>query len=494
MKLLKALAIPVSISILLTACQSGTSTVTPVDDKKTEEKPYELTMAFQTSPTADVGLVQDEINKITKSKINATVKLLPINVSAWDQQINLMLTGNDKLDLFVSTSSMYNAQVAKGQLQPLNDLLDKYGKGIKEYVPQEIMNATKVGNNIYGIPSVREWGADRGVVVRKDLLDKYHIDVTQFKTFSDIEPMLKTIKDNEPGIYPLVQQSQQQTIGEIMYVPLFDVLGDRLGVLNRSDNELKVRNLFETKEYADILSLVRSWNQKGYIMKDIATSQESGQSLVKANKAFGYTANMKPGYEIQESRATGKEMVALRLTKPVTQTASVTSYMLSIPKNTGNPEKAMQLMNLLYSDKDVMNLLDLGIEGKHYVKKPDGTIAKPAGVTDPGYVFNQWQVGNNFLTYVWEGEDLQKWENIKKFNTTVIRSKAFGFSFKSDPVKTEIAATTNVINQYRVGLETGTLDPASSLTEFNTKLKAAGLDKIIAEKQQQMDEWAKTSK
>jgi putative aldouronate transport system substrate-binding protein len=61
-----------------------------------------------------------------------------------------------------------------------------------------------------------------------------------------------------------------------------------------------------------------------------------------------------------------------------------------------------------------------------------------------------------------------------------------------DPVKTELAAATNVINQYKVGLESGTLDPALT-AEFNAKLKTAGLDKIIAEKQKQIDAWAKTA-
>ncbi|MEK3914320.1 DUF3502 domain-containing protein [Paenibacillus sp. FSL H7-0331] len=37
------------------------------------------------------------------------------------------------------------------------------------------------------------------------------------------------------------------------------------------------------------------------------------------------------------------------------------------------------------------------------------------------------------------------------------------------------------------------MDPAANLTELNTKLKAAGLEKVINEKQKQLDEWAKTS-
>ncbi len=170
-------------------------------------------------------------------------------------------------------------------------------------------------------------------------------------------------------------------------------------------------------------------------------------------------------------------------------TVGATSVMMSIARNSQNPEKAMEFMNLLYTDADVMNLIANGIEGKHYVVNDEGTISLPEGVTESNYVFGQWQIGNNFLTHPWEGNDPNYWEQMMEHNNNAIVSPAFGFTFNPDPVKTEIAAATNVLNQFRVGLESGTLDPAKSFPEFNEKLKSAGLDKILAEKQRQYDEW-----
>ncbi len=80
------------------------------------------------------------------------------------------------------------------------------------------------------------------------------------------------------------------------------------------------------------------------------------------------------------------------------------------------------------------------------------------------------------------------WEQMKAFNESAKVSPALGFSFDATPVKTEVAAATNVVNQYKVGLESGSLDPAL-IAEFNEKLKASGLDKIITEKQKQLDAW-----
>ncbi len=77
---------------------------------------YDITLAFLAISNVDeADLVAEEISKITKEKINAVVTLFLINPSAWGQQINLMLTSVDKLDLVVtSTAFDYNAQVSSG--------------------------------------------------------------------------------------------------------------------------------------------------------------------------------------------------------------------------------------------------------------------------------------------------------------------------------------------------------------------------------------------
>ncbi|MNP84439.1 hypothetical protein D3C76_1837450 [compost metagenome] len=52
----------------------------------------------------------------------------------------------------------------------------------------------------------------------------------------------------------------------------------------------------------------------------------------------------------------------------------------------------------------------------------------------------------------------------------------------------------NVIAQYYLPLETGSVDPEEILPQFIAKLKTAGIDKVIAEKQKQLDEWVKSNK
>jgi putative aldouronate transport system substrate-binding protein len=484
--------IMMSVLLVLAGCSSKESSSDKKEGSSSKDEPYEITMAYLTlnSNIDDLPLVQEEINKISKKKINASVKLVPISGAAWQQQQNLMLTSNEKLDLIMSSSFYgYNTQAVKGLYLPLDDLLKSHGKDIIKAVPEHLLEGNKVNDEIYGIPSIRDWGSYYGFAMRKDLVDKYSIDLSQIKTFADLENVFKTVKEKEPTLTPVVNTSMGTSVATAIAAGKYDVLGDNLGVVSFKDK--KMVNMFEDPQYVEAVKLARKWFEAGYIIKDSATSKESAANLVKANKGFGYFAKMKPGFDVQEKGITGYDMVSVKLSEVYSYTDAATGFNMSIARNSENPEKTMKFINLLYSDKDIMNLLDLGIEGKHYVKNSDGTIKLPDGVKESKYVFNQWEIGNNFLTYPWEGNAADYWDVMKKHNDSAVLSPAFGFTFNPESVKTEIAASTNVLNQYKLGLESGTLDPEKSLLEFNKKLEESGLNKIIDEKQKQFDQWKK---
>ena len=214
---------------------------------------------------------------------------------------------------------------------------------------------------------------------------------------------------------------------------------------------------------------------------------------MRSGGAFGENVNYKAGLETQLKAETGYDMTVVNLYPADTSTSTVQTLQYCIAQNSEHPDKAIQFLNLLYTNADVANLLAWGIEGKHYVKTEDGHITFPEGVdaTNSGYNLVQgWLVGNQFITDVWEGDDLDVWEKMDEFNKSATVSKAMGFTFDNAPVKTEYAACSAVLTQYRVALECGAMDPDQTLKEFNDALYAAGLQKIMDEKQKQLDEWA----
>jgi ABC-type sugar transport system, periplasmic component len=494
-------ALLLSIALTLSACggnnnkNSGSENTGTNGSSAPSGKVEQLTVAFPSTSPKDLQLIEDAINKITEQKIQARIHLVPISGGEWVQQTNLMLTSNEKLDLMFVSGALYNSMVSKEQLIPLDELLGKYGEGIKTAVGEDYLSAAKVNNQIYAIPTVRDMAADYGITMRKDLIDKYNIDTGAIKTLDDLSNVLKTIKDGE-GFAPLIPSSPGQTyLDNYLF---YDRLGDGIGVLPGYDNGLKVVNLYETQEYKDLLSRLRDWYQQGYIMKDSATNKTTTWELIKSNKGFAYFAGMKPGFAEQESQAAGTTLVTAELLPAVAMTSTVTGAMWGVPVNTKLEDKAVQFLNLMYSDKDIVNLLDWGIEGTHYVKAQgeENVIDYPAGVDAATTGYNMplgWMFGNQFLSYVMKGNDPDIWSKMSEFNQAAKRSKALGFGFDPTPVKTEYAAVSNVITQYEMPLETGSVDPEKVLPEFISKLKAAGIDKIIAEKQKQLDAWAQAN-
>ncbi|MNQ99812.1 hypothetical protein D3C85_1155620 [compost metagenome] len=88
-----------------------------------------------------------------------------------------------------------------------------------------------------------------------------------------------------------------------------------------------------------------------------------------------------------------------------------------------------------------------------------------------------------------EGSPADKLEQTAKINAEAEVSQLNGFVFNSEPVKTEQANVKAVQDEYYQGLATGTLDTDKYLPIYEEKLQKAGADKIVAERQKQLDAW-----
>ena len=89
-------------------------------------------------------------------------------------------------------------------------------------------------------------------------------------------------------------------------------------------------------------------------------------TLLGAGNAFGTLANSYPGVKETESTNCGYELGEVKVTSAVSKTSNVTNSVITIPSTAAHPEKAMEFINLLYKDADLLKLLYYGIEGEHY--------------------------------------------------------------------------------------------------------------------------------
>ncbi|QQZ61308.1 ABC transporter substrate-binding protein [Paenibacillus sonchi] len=472
------------------------SSFTNTQDKALD--PYKLVMYYPSTTPADLNLVQEEMNKYLTEKINATIELKPIDWGAWNDKANLMFASNEKFDLIFTASYLsYNSNAIKGQYIQMDDLLAKYGQGITETLGSDWIKGSQIDGRSFAVPTLKEFAGSAGMLFRKDLIEKYKIDLDSINNLDDLTPVFQQIKENEPGVTPLLAAGSFNLTGMIGGYTL-DNLGDSYGVLDPENKDMKVVNLLETDKIKSTIDLMRKWNLAGYVNKDAPTIKDDQlYNLMKAGKGFAFAAATKPGKDAEMSSTLGVELVQKDFTKPQTTTGEATGAMMAISRTSANPERAMMFLNLLYTDKYLINLLDFGIEGKHYVKNAEGILSYPEGVTAQSSGYNPgtaWMFGNQMNTALWSNEDPQKWDKFKAFNESSVKSPALGFVWDPANVKNEVAACVNVKSQFGAPLFTGSIDPEEFLPEYIQKLKEAGLDKVIAEKQKQLDEWVAANK
>lgn len=498
---IRSLAIILVLSFVLAGCQSADTTSPGTSDtletSKSSESfsdlPY-LDLYFYSTgqqPT-EISLVEAAINQITNSQLKVNIRLNLLEYSSALQQYNLMLYSKDKIDLMMTYPFTYQKLAAQGRLIEIGPLLDQYGIGIKEALG-DYLSGSEINGRIYGVRPIGDFATGAGIIVMKDVIDQYNLDLNVVKSFADIGLVLDQIKKNKPDDYPLIS-TMPMTLIEPDLGCQIDRLGDSLGVLMNQGQTMEVVNLYETDLYADYLAIVRNWYINGYTMPSISTNTENALTLMSAGNGSVCMIPTNPGtsmgFQLKD------QAVLHEYQRQISTTTNITMFQWVVPIACESPATAVKMLNLMFTSADVMSLLAWGVEGRHYITHADGTIGFPQGVdraTSGYYIGTPWMMGNEFLTKIWNGYPLDLWEKIHQFNSEAIISRAMGFSYDPTPVKTEIVALNNIIIQYEMPLECGAVASELVLPELISKLKAAGIDRVVAEKQQQLDRWTATN-
>lgn len=443
----------------------------------------------------DLQKVQEAVNKITEEKIGVRVKLNPISFADYTNQISLVMASQEKVDIITTAgTNIWASLLNQNQLTSLNELLEQYGSDIKEILPETFIDGTTVDGNIYALVNNSAGVGTWGIQMRKDLIEKYGLEeeVEKLQMVDDImdmdeniavlEHIFQTIKENEPELEIFYPWGAHLAVS-------YDGLSDKLGVMLKHGTEIE--NLYATENFEKLCSTMYGWTQDGYIMKDAAVTTESVGSLMQSGRLFAFGINTGRNNFVGEEN--GYEVYSVNLKLPTIDNG-ITIFANCIPVTSTEPEAAMKFLNLLYGSEELVNLLAYGIEGEHYVKTEDGKIAYPEGV-DPStskYPGDQsYMYGNALLTYFHETHTVQSHDEEIAFRDIAEPMSCLGFNYNPQNVKNEAAACTSVLNEYVNGLTLGALDPSVELPNFLEKLEKSGIDRVIAEKQEQYENWKK---
>lgn len=498
-----AVLLTAAMVVSLAACGGGESAGSEggggSDNAQTAEsgeaggEPYTVTMVLNGTQQPDEERIEAKVNEILEKELNARLDLVVLPWASASQQLQLMLAGDEKIDIFYTNATSAVQYMHSGQIMDMSGLVDQYGTNLKDIFGEDTLKGNSVDGFLYGVPTQIERGSIPAIFMRKDLVEKYNIDTSTIKEPKDLESIFEIVQAGEPDMTMLFSINE----GDTPLIRVFggDTLGDSNGVLIDAENSTTIENLYASDWYKETTTMLYDWYKKGYISQDAGTNTENWRTVFKAGNMFSLFFAYHPGTPVEFESSTGYEFEIVPFREyPVKMASSYNGVIFSIAQNSENPEKAMEVLDFIYGSPEVMNLINWGEEGVDYVLEDaeNGIINYPEGVSidTVGYSLNLgWELPNQFIGYKWSGSDPQLWEKMEEFNNSAKESKALGFYFDNSQYENEIAALANVVKQYSGSLNSGSADPEIYIPEFLSALEDAGINEVIAAKQEQFDKW-----
>lgn len=463
-------------------------------------KPVTLSWYLPQTVQPDQEAVFTEFNKVLKEKLNTTVEFHFIDWGDYANKMKVMTAAGEKMDLIFTSNwtNDYVTGVNQGAFAPIPmKTIENLAPNIVKTVPAKVWPAAQVKGELYAIPNIQVEARWPAFWLQKRFVDKYQFDVSKVKAIKDLTPLLERIAKNERDIVPVDLTANSQLLGYYVTKMNLESFGDdNPNGLYLNDSSLKVVNLYETPEMKDFLSTLRDWYQKGIIQRD-APALKDNMALKQSGKVASFFGVLNPDTAVNQARLMGlkpEDLVAIPLSEPFMYTGSIINTLTAVSATSKNQDRAIMVLNLMFDSQDtrLLNLLNFGIEGKHY-KKLGPDLIEP--IPNSGYYVDcGWEYGCIFNSYRTNPNQPAWYPAGPNLNERALVSKALGFSFDPTPVKTEMAQVQSVLSEYRAGIFTGAIDPADAVPAMNDKLKKAGNDKIIAEMQRQIDAWKATKK
>lgn len=468
--------------LLFPAC----STISNVEENAAEKAlPTLKVTAFKVDTEKfDGEMIAKALDDYASALVGAHIDLQYVEHERYDQVFNKYAVSDSLPDVFFLLSKdLANTLQKSGDLMPLDALIEDYGQGIIDSVDPDFLKVYLQGGITYAVPTVRDMARSMSFEYRVSIAEEYGIDMSSIKNYTDLTGVFSHLVDSNADIIPISSHNFTS----------WDPMGDELGVLLNYGQDTTVVNLYETAEYEEYCRTISEWSHEKFLL-DTDASTVAINNFVRTPEIFGKRAGYWPGLPYVDSVDADDVIACAQFSDPYLYWDDLKRYAWGISSDCEHPEAAMKFLNLMYSDPYVINLLAYGIEGVHYeiIDEKNGIIDFPPGVdvNTSGYAqFRGMQYGNLLIGYAWNGYPADVWEQTREFNNNAKRSMAFGFDYDKSPVTDEVYRCEKVVNEYACILDAGAGNASDILARFRSELKTAGIDKIVAEKQRQLDAW-----
>ena len=451
---------------------------------------------------------------------NTTVEFIDVPFEEYSEKFSQVLASGEGVDL-AWTGWLVDkpTNINDGNLMPLDDLLAEYGQGIVDTLGEEVVEIHRnaADGKLYYLPSWQGLCGDRrGWLVVTEIAE-----LAGDTWIEDTEAALNKWRNNYSGIEDFQAVLDQATkylaaakeagklgagintgraFGWSMYNGMYSFLGvggAEIGI-TYCDGTFTVKDGVAGEHYKLYAKTMADWYKEGYIRSDIMSVDTSTLTTPKNGEITDttYVFSCDPYLTEADQEAAiadaGMDMTYL----PIEENAYLilggdTSY--AIPYCADEPERAMMVLNAIYSQPDLYNTLIYGIEGEDYTKNADGTIttsyAGASPTADDSYGIQRWIIGSCKNALINNGTDPNYYADLEALEATAQVNPFLNFTFDRTNVEGICASILNVYYEYGPQLDNGVAgDNWEELyNNYMAARKDAGIEELVTEFQNQLN-------
>ncbi|MFK7691768.1 extracellular solute-binding protein [Paenibacillus sp. HJGM_3] len=357
-----------ALAVSLAACGGGDTKTTggsstspspsaTVDPNKPKPEFKALIQYGRFDPNAEY--VAKYLNEKTGYKV--TYEMLPVENP--DDKLNLLMASKENYSFMILGSAQYAKLAASGALEPIDELVAKYGKNMKSVISQKTWDGAKLSGKTYGIPqSGSGTVVNTALITRQDWVDELGLKLPT--TRDELYTFLKTIKEKK-NVIPL-------TGGK---APIVTEISSTFGITTAwQETNGKITHYVENPGMKQYLAFMKKLYDEKLIDAEWALNQ--GNKLIE-NFASGKAAMFANGYynapTVQNTlvknfpNAKIAQVPYLKGDNGKTQVLGAASigYYIAIPKWAENKEEIIKYLDLKL-DKEIHKGAAIGQEGVHY--------------------------------------------------------------------------------------------------------------------------------
>ena len=452
---------------------------------------------------------------------NTTVEFIDVPFEEYSEKFSQVLASGEGVDLAWTGWLINKPQnIADGNLMPLDDLLAEYGQGIVDILGENVVEIHRnaADGKLYYLPSwqglcgerrgwlvvteIAELAGDTWIEDTEAALNKWR------NNYSEGTEAFQAVLDQATKYLAAAKEAGKlgagintgRVFGWSMYNGTRSnpgVGGSEIGI-PFEDNTFTVIDGVASEHYKLYAKTMADWYKEGYIRSDIMSVDTSTLTTPKNGEITDttYVFSCDPYLTEADQEAAiadaGMDMTYL----PIEENAYLilggdTSY--AIPYCADEPERAMMVLNAIYSQPDLYNTLIYGIEGEDYTKNADGTITTSysgaSPTADDSYGIQRWIIGSCKNALINNGTDPNYYADLEALEETARVNPFLNFTFDRTNVEGICASILNVYYEYGPQLDNGVAgDNWEELyNNYMAARKDAGIEELVTEFQNQLN-------